>query len=96
MSTRVGLSGGSVVGALGDAWAHRCNVRLLLSTTPEQDTQHRLALLLKSNVANTAVATFQVIIILVINYFIILPYKSGNYTESNFLNDIVKHLYRTI
>ncbi|CAB3233395.1 unnamed protein product [Arctia plantaginis] len=61
MSTRVGLSGGSVVGALGDAWAHRCNVRLLLSAPhTAQDPTHRLALLLKSNIASTAVATFQI------------------------------------
>ncbi|XP_075984908.1 RAD51 DNA repair protein spindle D isoform X2 [Anticarsia gemmatalis] len=62
MSTRVGLAGGAggaagVVGALGDAWAHRCNVRLLLSA---QHDEQRLALLLKSNTAPTAVASFQI------------------------------------
>ncbi|XP_028169570.1 DNA repair protein RAD51 homolog 3-like isoform X1 [Ostrinia furnacalis] len=35
MSTRVGLSTGSIVGALGDAWAHRCNTRrILLNISP--------------------------------------------------------------
>ncbi|KAJ8711781.1 hypothetical protein PYW08_008735 [Mythimna loreyi] len=61
MSTRVGLQGGAVVGSLGDAWAHRCNVRVLLSTpTPAQDKRERVALLMKSNVAATAVARFQI------------------------------------
>lgn len=61
MSTRVGLSGGSVVGALGDAWAHRCNVRILLSTPQiAQDPTHRLALLLKSNITNNAVSNYRI------------------------------------
>ncbi|XP_035453120.2 DNA repair protein RAD51 homolog 3 isoform X1 [Spodoptera frugiperda] len=61
MSTRVGLSGGAVVGSLGDAWAHRCNVRLLLSTPQvTQDSTERLALLLKSNVAASTVARFKI------------------------------------
>ncbi|XP_047034308.1 DNA repair protein RAD51 homolog 3 isoform X1 [Helicoverpa zea] len=61
MSTRVGLSGGGIVGSLGDAWAHRCNVRLLLSTPQRcDDPKQRLALLLKSNVACNAVARFQI------------------------------------
>lgn len=64
MSTRVGLSTGAVVGSLGDAWAHRCNTRVLLSTphlhTDVSDGTHRLALLLKSNVAASSVAPFQV------------------------------------
>ncbi|CAD0204848.1 unnamed protein product [Chrysodeixis includens] len=64
MSTRVGLASGAVVGSLGDAWAHRCNARVLLST-PHQHTDvseptHRLALLLKSNVSPSAVARFQI------------------------------------
>ncbi|XP_013165843.1 PREDICTED: DNA repair protein RAD51 homolog 3 [Papilio xuthus] len=59
MSTRVGLSSGAVVGALGDAWAHRCNTRVLLSA-PDDPAGDRLALLLKSNIAPEAVAPFKV------------------------------------
>ncbi|XP_030031448.1 DNA repair protein RAD51 homolog 3 isoform X1 [Manduca sexta] len=58
MSTRVGLSTGSVVGSLGDSWSHRCNKRLLLSA-PDNST-HRLALLLKSNDAPNLVGKFQI------------------------------------
>ncbi|XP_073959478.1 DNA repair protein RAD51 homolog 3-like isoform X2 [Choristoneura fumiferana] len=56
MSTRVGLSCGAVVGALGDAWAHRCGRRVLLSGAGAA----RAALLLKSNDAPTAVARFKI------------------------------------
>ncbi|XP_013147584.1 PREDICTED: DNA repair protein RAD51 homolog 3-like isoform X3 [Papilio polytes] len=59
MSTRVGLSSGAVVGALGDAWAHRCNTRLLLSA-PDDPAGDRLALLLKSNISPEAVAPFKI------------------------------------
>ncbi|XP_028038969.1 DNA repair protein RAD51 homolog 3-like isoform X2 [Bombyx mandarina] len=59
MSTRLGLSGGAVVGSLGDAWAHRCNKRLLLSN-PSELGGSRLALLLKSNNAPNFVAKFQI------------------------------------
>ncbi|KAH9642715.1 hypothetical protein HF086_002985 [Spodoptera exigua] len=63
MSTRVGLSTGAVVGSLGDAWAHRCNVRVLLSTPQiPQDPTERLALLLKSNVAPSTVARFKLLV----------------------------------
>ncbi|CAG9112883.1 unnamed protein product [Plutella xylostella] len=55
MSTRLGLSGGSIVGALGDAWSHRGTVRLLLSSTG----RGRAAVLVKSNVAGAGVASFQ-------------------------------------
>lgn len=56
MSTRVGLSRGAVVGALGDAWAQRCGRRLLLTCAGAE----RAALLLKSNDSPTAVARFKV------------------------------------
>ncbi|XP_026332050.1 DNA repair protein RAD51 homolog 3 [Hyposmocoma kahamanoa] len=56
MSTRLGLSSGSVVGSLGDAWAHRSNKRLLLCHTNGQ----RTALSLKDNSAVNAVGTFQI------------------------------------
>ncbi|CAK1593947.1 unnamed protein product [Parnassius mnemosyne] len=59
MSTRLGLSSGTVVGSLGDAWAHRCNIRLLLSA-PDDPCGDRLALLLKSNIAPEAVAPFKI------------------------------------
>ncbi|XP_068619754.1 DNA repair protein RAD51 homolog 3 [Battus philenor] len=59
MSTRVGLSSGAVVGSLGDAWAHRCNIRILLSE-PDDPGGDRLALLLKSNIAPEAVAPFKI------------------------------------
>ncbi|CAH2054405.1 unnamed protein product, partial [Iphiclides podalirius] len=59
MSTRLGLSTGAVVGSFGDAWAHRCNVRLLLSA-PDDPNGDRLALILKSNIAPEAVAPFQI------------------------------------
>ncbi|KAJ0172193.1 hypothetical protein K1T71_012166 [Dendrolimus kikuchii] len=58
MSTRIGLSTGSVVGALGDAWSHRCNKRVLLST--DTSPSNRLALLLKSNDSPNTVGRFQV------------------------------------
>ncbi|XP_041983055.1 DNA repair protein RAD51 homolog 3-like isoform X2 [Aricia agestis] len=57
MSTRVGLSSGAVVGALGDAWAHRCNKRLLLST-PEPMKNLRHAVLMKSNNSPERVGQF--------------------------------------
>ncbi|XP_072933348.1 DNA repair protein RAD51 homolog 3-like [Epargyreus clarus] len=56
MTTRVGLTAGAVVGALGDAWAHRCNTRLLVTA----DAGDRLALLMKSNTAREAVARFKI------------------------------------
>ncbi|XP_059051939.1 DNA repair protein RAD51 homolog 3 isoform X2 [Achroia grisella] len=58
MSTRVGLSTGSVVGSLGDAWAHRCNKRVLLSVASH--SSERLALSLKSNTAYNNVARFKI------------------------------------
>ncbi|XP_049884828.1 DNA repair protein RAD51 homolog 3-like isoform X3 [Pectinophora gossypiella] len=59
MSTRVGLSSGSVVGALGDAWAHRCNTRVLLAADPA-DPAARLAVLLKSPNTPGCVTRFQI------------------------------------
>lgn len=59
MTTRIGLSTGSVVGSLGDAWAHRCNKRLLL-TAPKPLENIRLALMLKSNNASESVCKFQI------------------------------------
>ncbi|KAI5633380.1 hypothetical protein NE865_13885 [Phthorimaea operculella] len=56
MSTRVGLAGGSVVGALGDAWAHRCNTRVLLT---DGDGAARAALALKTS-GPGGIASFQV------------------------------------
>ncbi|KAG7309300.1 hypothetical protein JYU34_005242 [Plutella xylostella] len=56
MSTRLGLSGGSIVGSMGDAWSHRGTVRLLLSSTE----RGRAAVLVKSNVAGAGVASFQI------------------------------------
>lgn len=59
MTTRIGLSSGSKVGSLGDAWAHRCNKRLLLTATKPLENI-RLGLLLKSNNAPEFVGKFQV------------------------------------
>ncbi|GBP60686.1 hypothetical protein EVAR_55756_1 [Eumeta japonica] len=61
MSTRPGLSGEQVVGALGDAWAHRCNKRILLSR-PEGAliTGERIAAVLKSCDSPQNVAQFQI------------------------------------
>ncbi|XP_045504354.1 DNA repair protein RAD51 homolog 3-like isoform X1 [Colias croceus] len=59
MSTRVGLSTGSLVGAFGDAWAHRCNKRLLL-TAPKFLEKERLAALIKSNNSPEIVGRFQI------------------------------------
>lgn len=56
MSTRLGLSRGTIVGSLGDAWAHRCNTRLLLCHMHGQ----RTALLLKRINAVNTVGTFKV------------------------------------
>ncbi|KAJ2954761.1 hypothetical protein O0L34_g3064 [Tuta absoluta] len=56
MSTRVGLAGGSVVGALGDAWAHRCTTRVLLT---DGDGAARAALALKSS-GPGGIASFQI------------------------------------
>ncbi|KAL0868459.1 hypothetical protein ABMA27_007948 [Loxostege sticticalis] len=56
MSTRVGLSTGSVVGSLGDAWAHRCNARVLLSS----EGRERRAVCLKSNCGPNAVGQFKI------------------------------------
>lgn len=56
MSTRVGLSSGASVGALGDAWAHRCSRRVLLADRGGE----RAALMLKSNNAPNVVGTFKV------------------------------------
>ncbi|KAM3961141.1 DNA repair protein RAD51 homolog 3 [Aphomia sociella] len=58
MSTRVGLSTGSVVGSLGDAWAHRCNKRVLLSV--DNNSCDRLALSLKSNNGHNNVGRFKI------------------------------------
>ncbi|XP_031770587.2 uncharacterized protein LOC113520380 isoform X2 [Galleria mellonella] len=58
MSTRVGLSTGSVVGSLGDAWAHRCNKRILLSVI--NNSCERLALSLKSNNSPNNVGRFKI------------------------------------
>lgn len=61
MSTRVGLGGPTtVVGALGDAWAHRATARLLLEHSDSGQGPVRHALLLKSNIAKTDVAQFQI------------------------------------
>ncbi|XP_013186253.1 DNA repair protein RAD51 homolog 3 [Amyelois transitella] len=57
MSTRVGLSGGALVGSLGDAWAHRCNKRVLLSVNTAGE---RLAMMLKSNNSANSVGRFQI------------------------------------
>ncbi|XP_069361859.1 DNA repair protein RAD51 homolog 3 isoform X2 [Maniola hyperantus] len=59
MATRIGLSSGAIVGALGDAWAHRCNKRLLLSA-PDPLANIRLAVLLKSNNAPETIGKFQI------------------------------------
>lgn len=56
MTTRLGLSSGEVVGSMGDAWAHRCNKRLLLCNTDGE----RTALTLKDNDADNIVGKFQV------------------------------------
>ncbi|CAK1545557.1 unnamed protein product [Leptosia nina] len=59
MSTRIGLSTGSLVGAFGDAWAHRCNKRILLSA-PEPLHKERLAALIKSNNSPETAGKFQI------------------------------------
>ncbi|VVD03685.1 unnamed protein product [Leptidea sinapis] len=59
MSTRIGLSTGAVVGALGDGWAHRCNIRLLLSAPRNVDAE-RVAALLKSNSSPETVGRFRI------------------------------------
>ncbi|XP_023940225.1 DNA repair protein RAD51 homolog 3 isoform X2 [Bicyclus anynana] len=59
MTTRIGLSSGAIVGALGDAWSHRCNKRLLLSA-PDPLANVRLAVLLKSNNSPETVGKFQI------------------------------------
>ncbi|XP_045779348.1 DNA repair protein RAD51 homolog 3-like isoform X1 [Maniola jurtina] len=59
MTTRIGLSSGAIVGALGDAWAHRCNKRLLLSA-PDPLDNIRLAVLLKSNNSPETIGKFQI------------------------------------
>ncbi|CAF4880054.1 unnamed protein product [Pieris macdunnoughi] len=61
MSTRIGLSTGSLVGAFGDAWAHRCNKRVLLSA-PKPLENERFAALVKSNNSPEAVGKFQITI----------------------------------
>ncbi|KAL4716241.1 hypothetical protein ACJJTC_004735 [Scirpophaga incertulas] len=59
MSTRMGLSSGPLVGSLGDAWAHRCNKRVLLSHD-EHDASNRIALCLKSNNSPNTVGRFRI------------------------------------
>ncbi|XP_032522150.2 DNA repair protein RAD51 homolog 3 [Danaus plexippus] len=56
MSNRLGLSSGALVGALGDAWAHRCNIRLLLCA----DKNESCAVLAKSNTAPEAAVKFKI------------------------------------
>ncbi|RVE44402.1 hypothetical protein evm_010932 [Chilo suppressalis] len=61
MTTRVGLSGGDIVGSLGDAWAHRCNKRVLLSKHDDDaDPSVRAAVCLKSNDSPNNVARFRI------------------------------------